>query len=84
MTFLSRYDIYVLAFVQPNRSSPYIERTTTMTATALISMFIVMVLIVVSPLIVHALTNISWSGGKVAAGGLVGYLTKYLDKKDGE
>lgn len=55
-----------------------------MTATALISMLIVMVLIVVSPLIVRALTNIIWSGGKVAAGGLVGYLTKYLDKKDGE
>ena len=52
-----------------------------MTATALISMFIVMVLIVVSPLIVRALTNITWSGGK----GVLDYLSaKYLNKKDGQ
>ena len=73
--------MYILAFTQPSRGSPYIERTTTMTATALISMFIVMVLIVVSPLIVRALTNITWSGGK----GVLDYLiAKYLNKKDGQ
>ncbi len=41
-----------------------------------ISIFIVF-LIVVSPLIVRILANI-------AAGGLVDYLTKYLNKKDGQ